>query len=228
MVKWGFCLLTQFGCKALSHPLLLCNADKEEKKTFAHIHRAKDTEMWLILKIQTFRCRPSFSESFSTAWGHWRTTVWSSPLLVKVMLISLSHGHLTASRSRAGPRRPQSSRVSWPVVPGEMLSTRRTLVWFAARQGLALETVQSLGVNVWVCPERWMFEMINFRHKYLIISSICQFPVKRFLFPIMVTGDGEVREAGMPTGQLTNTPVKKKKKKDSDNHSMSDQETGAG
>lgn len=69
-----------------------------------------------------------------------------------------------------------------------------------------------------------MFEMINFRQKYFIIYSLCQFPVKRLLVPVMVTGDAEVRGAGMPTGQspwMTNAP-KKKKKKDFDNHSMSD------
>lgn len=41
-------------------------------------------------------------------------------------------------------------------------------------------------------------EMIKFRHKYLIIYSICQFPVKRLLFPVTVTGDAGVQEAGMP------------------------------
>lgn len=43
-VKWGFCFLTQLECKALSQPLLLCNADKEEKKTFTRIQRVQDTE----------------------------------------------------------------------------------------------------------------------------------------------------------------------------------------
>lgn len=123
-------------------------------------------------------------------------------------LISLSHGHLTIRRPKPSPRGPQSSRVFLPVsqFQVEVLSTHRTLVWTSTRQGLGLdtpglETVKSLGVNVWFCPKHWMLKWLISRHKYLIIYSICQFPVKRLLFPVMVKGVAGVQEAGMPPGR---------------------------
>lgn len=134
--------------------------------------------------------------------------VFSLFLFCFLFLISLSHGHLATRRSKPSPRGPQSSRVFWPVsqFQVEVSSTHRTLVWTVTRQGLGLdtpglETVKSLAVNVWFCPKHWMLKWLISRHKYLIIYSICQFPVKRLLFPVMVKGVAGVQEAGMPPGR---------------------------
>lgn len=148
--------------------------------------------------------------------------MWVVFSLFLYFLISLSHSHLTARRSKPSPGRPQSSQVSWPV---SQLQVKRCRPVEQLSGLLALETLKSLCVNVWVHPERWLFEIINFRHKYLIIYLFCQFPVEVLLVPVMVTGDAEVRGAGMPTGVTVTvddkrTNKKKKKKRDFDNHSM--------
>lgn len=191
-VKWGFCFLTQLECKALSHSLLLCNADKEEKKTFTLIQRVRDTEMCSVAYLGNTNILVSaiFFNSLGPPMDLWY--VWSSHLLVNVMLwIPLTSFFIWANSekrwlnwsskllhvsgvffvfiffNKSVTWSPHSKKVqtqSWtaPVQPGflacqsasgEMLSTRRTLVWTTGFGDCKVPGCECVGppraLNVW-------------------------------------------------------------------------------